>query len=130
MKINLDPVFAAIATTAPDPIIITMGGVDYTVRELSVAEVLGLRTVGNDDAEGIAKIKALFAGDAPPVLDQLAAIPAIDLVARQSLLDQVGVILTAIQVAVREQSAKKYQMAATMIRSQADSATNSTLSAT
>lgn len=91
MNINLDIINEALA---PKPLVLTIGGREFEVRDLPVAETLLLDTLGTLDDEDIAQqidfIKSLFAKDTPPVLDQLLETAARQKDLREAALKAVG----------------------------------------
>lgn len=74
MKIDLN---AVLNVVKPQPVTMTLDGVDYTLKRLSVADVRGLRTLGlpqDGDADWTADQRSydhaatLFEGEPPPPL--------------------------------------------------------------
>jgi hypothetical protein len=91
MKINLDTINAALA---PAPLILTLDGRDYEVRDLPVAETLLLDTLGTLDDEDIGQqidfLKSLFVKETPAILDQLLETAAQQNDLREAALKAVG----------------------------------------
>jgi hypothetical protein len=110
MIIDLDQLTAA----AVEPVVIRTRGGEYRVRELSVAEVLSLDSIGEKTDSEVADFLRGFFVEPPPQFDEYMNTPVNAVMQRQHNVTQIALLLGAIKTAYAEMSQAGKQMAVLM----------------